>query len=315
MLDSPSSIASRPVDYQVSQEEVLGAIENCVGFTPQVHLEYEPDNKILWLTIRPEPKPVFTLQLLASVGKVQAAINELWGAPSHYVHSPVRFLAYRGEGPIFTLGGDLDFYLECLAHNDRAALEEYVRLSIDGACFNASAINASTITISTISGKALGGGIDAPRSCNIMVAEKSATFCYPEMKFNHFPITAIYVLSRHLGPQNAARMLLSGEELAAEDFEKIGGLQAVVEDGAGEDWIRSYARENLSVHSARVSLFAALHNQATNMRDALTYQGQLWVEGMMRLSPMEISRLQRIAQTQDKMLARLYRKKESVPAE
>jgi DSF synthase len=262
---------------------------------------------LLWITIKPEPKPVFTLQLLTSVGKVQRALFDLWGPESRSEESPVKFLAYRAEGPVFTLGGDLDFYLDCLAGNDRRALEEYARTSVEGASWNASGIRGIAITLSTIHAKAIGGGIDAPRSCNVMIAEERASFVYPEVRFNHFPITAVAILSRCMGPVEARRMLMSGDEYGATEFFSRGGVDAVVPSGGGEDWIRAYAAETLPMHAARSALFAAFHHRAGRLEDELEYAAPRWGDTMLRLSPAEISKLQRIAQAQERMLSRMYR--------
>lgn len=300
----PSQIRSAPL----SGADVIGAIRQRAGFLPEIALDYEPELKLLWVTIRPELKPVFTLQLLESLTKVQSAVHGLWGAPEQYHASPVRFLAFRGTGPFFTLGGDLDFYLDCLAKNDRAALEEYARLSIEGAVWNTSGLNGFVITASTIHAKAIGGGIDAPRSCHVMVAEEQASFVYPEIKFNHFPITAVAILSRRMGARAAERILMSGEEMSASAFMEAGGLEAVVPTGTGEDWIRKFAADALPVHSAKIALYSAFNRRAGDLRAELQQLGQIWTDCMLRLSPSAISRLQRIAQTQDRMLARTYQR-------
>lgn len=288
--------------------EVIDAIRRRAGFLPEVQLAYEPEIQTLWVTIKPELKPVFTLQLLDSLGKVQQAIMALWGAPEQYHRAPVRFLAFRGVGPFFTLGGDLDFYLDCLAKNDRAALAEYAKLSIEGAVANASGLNGLVVTMSTIHAKAIGGGIDAPRSCNIMIAEEQASFVYPEIKFNHFPITAVAILSRRMGARAAEQMLLSGEELSANAFMAAGGLEAVVPSGTGEAWIRKYAADSLPVHAAKTALFSAFNRRAGDLREELAHLGEIWTNCMLRLNPSAISKLQRIAQTQDRMLARVYQR-------
>jgi DSF synthase len=288
--------------------EVIDAIRHEAGFLPEVQLAYEPEIRTLWVTIKPELKPVFTLQLLDSLGKVQRAIIALWGAADQYHRAPVRFLAFRGTGPFFTLGGDLDFYLDCLAKNDRAALDEYARLSVEGAVLNASGLNGLVVTMATIHAKAIGGGIDAPRSCNIMIAEEQASFVYPEIKFNHFPITAVAVLSRRMGPRAAEQMLLSGEEMNAQEFMDAGGLEAVVPAGTGEAWIRKYAADALPTHAARTALFSAFNRRAGDLRGELEHLGQIWAECMLRLNPSAISKLQRIAQTQDRMLSRVYQR-------
>jgi DSF synthase len=287
---------------------VLEEIFHETGPLGQIKLSYESSLKILWLTIAPEPKPVFTLQLLTSVVAVQRAIVKLWGGDRGYERCPVRFLAFRGEGPIFTLGGDLDFYLDCLASNNREAMHEYARVSVEGASLNASGLGGLAITISTIHAKAIGGGIDAPRSCNIMVAEEGASFCYPEVKFNHFPITAVAVLSRHMGPAEAKKMLMSGDEYDAAEFHRRGGLEAVVPAGTGQDWIRRYAAETLPMHAARTGLFSAFHKRAGDLGEELGYLASLWSDCMMRMPPSDISKLQRVAMAQERMLSRLYRR-------
>jgi DSF synthase len=308
MTESPNTIATRTAGGQDGSSGVVEAIRHRAGFLPEVQLDYESPIKTLWVTIKPELKPVFTLPLLDSLGKIQRAIHALWGAPEQYHGAPVRFLAFRGTGPFFTLGGDLDFYLDCLARNDRAALTEYARLSTEGAILNASGLNGLVVTMATIHAKAIGGGIDAPRSCNVMIAEEQATFVYPEIKFNHFPITAVAVLSRRMGQRAAEALLLSGEEMSATAFMAAGALEAVVPAGTGEAWLRKYAADSLPVHAAKTALFSAFNRRSGDMREELAYLGQIWTDCMMKLSPSAISKLQRIAATQDRMLARVYQK-------
>lgn len=308
MFQSYAPTAGGKTASEIAEGEVIETIRDHAGFLPEIQLAYEPELRLLWVTIKPELKPVFTLQLLESLGKVQQAIIDLWGAPERYHNAPVRFLAFRGTGPFFTLGGDLDFYLDCLAKNDRPALAEYARLSVEDALRNASGLNGMVVTLSTIHAKAIGGGIDAPRSCNVMIAEEQASFVYPEIKFNHFPITAVGLLSRRMGQRAAEHMLQSGEEMSAAEFLAAGGLEAVVPTGTGDDWIRKYAADSLPIHAARTALFSAFNRRAGNLREELEYLGQLWTDCMLRLHPSAISKLQRIAQTQDRMLSRVYQR-------
>lgn len=191
---------------EILGEDVIGSIEQEAGQLRQVELSYEPSIKTLWITLAPEPKPVFTYDMLNSLNSVHGAVHKLWGSSEKYNSSPIRFVAFRGRGAVLTLGGDLDFYLDCLARGDRAALAEYARVSMEGVCWNASSVRGSAITLAIVQGKAFGGGIDAPCSCNIVVAETQASFSYPEVKFNHFPITAVSVLSRRAGPRQAHKI-------------------------------------------------------------------------------------------------------------
>ncbi len=303
MLHTPLEAAAKPASFDI-YDEVIGQIRFKTGEIPQIDLAYNPDIKTLWLTIKPKPKPFFSLTLLTSINKVQRAIHDIWGA-GRCADSPVRFLAYRGADPVFTLGGDLEFYLDCVAKNDRAAMEEYARVSKEGAIWNASSLQGAAITVATVHAKALGGGIDAARSCNVLIAERQASFCYPEVKFNHFPVTAVAVLSQHTGPLNALKILTDGDEYSAEQFAALGGLEAVVDQGQGQAWIEKYAKDSLPIHNARLTLFSAFYRQAAAAFESeLNYLAQNWVDCMMRMSTVEIARLQRIVAAQNRMIAR-----------
>lgn len=282
--------------------EVIDIINWKTGKLPQIYINYEAEIKTLWITLHPQPKPVFTFDVLTSVHSVQKAIWALWGGQDEYRDSPVRFLAFRGAGAFYTLGGDLDFYLDCLAKGDRPALRDYARASAACIAWNASCLRGSVITMATIHGKALGGGIDAPRSCNLMVAERQASFCYPEINFNHLPIASLSVLSRYTGVRAAHKILDSGESYTAEQFEALGGLDAVTPSGEGENWLRRYAAQTLPIHAARMSLFCAFNRRQGDLETELEPLADKWADSMMRLTPLEIYKLQRIARAQERMI-------------
>lgn len=290
---------------RVEAPAVTGVVERLTaeaGYLPQICLEYEADTKLLWITLLPEPKPVFTLPSIESVLKVQRAIRTLWGRAAD---RPVLFLAYRGRGPVFSLGGDLDYYLDCLRANDREGLHAYAASAAKVIELNRNGIEGCVLTLATIHAKALGGGIDPARACNVMVAEEQASFCYPEVNYNHFPISAVPILSRHAGFIEAEKILLSGNDFSAAEFASRGVLDAVVPAGHGEDWIRNYARMSLPTHAARVSIIAAINRQAGDIVGELASAVSDWVSHILTLKPLEISKLQRIAAAQERMLGRL----------
>lgn len=289
----PSTAAGKGV-----VETILGTY----GPLPQISLEYEAASKLLWITLRPEPKPVFTLPAVQSVLKVQHAIRDLWGKSGD---RPVLFLAFRSHGPVFSLGGDLDYYLDCLATNDRAGLNHYAETAAKVIELNRNGIEGRVITLSTVHGKALGGGIDPARACNLMVAEERASFCYPEVNYNHFPISAVPILSRHAGFVAAEKILMSGQDYSAAEFAELGVLDAYVPNGTGEDWIRNYARTALPTHSARSSVIAAVNRQAGDLAAELASAVTDWVSHILTLKPLEVSKLQRIVVAQERMMGRL----------
>lgn len=306
MLSQPVELITRPKDIEISPEEVVGEILNKTGPLAQLKLDYEPQIKTLWVTLAPEPKPVFTFGLVDSLFRLQKAVSTLW-RKEQYARSPIRFFVYRARGPVFTLGGDLDFYLDCISKGDRPALREHARLSMEDVIGNASSLWGSAITMVTIEGKSIGGGIDAQLSCNIAVAEEQTSFCYPEVKFNHFPVAAVAVLSQRIGNRAALKFISNGTESTAAQFEALGALDAVTPTGQGESWIRKYASNTLPIHAAHLTLFESIYRPgAEQFRTELTAMSVAWADHMLRMSPMEVSRLQRISGTQDRLLQRLY---------
>lgn len=298
-------------DADSSLRDVVEQISSFAGPLPQISLEYEHDIQTLWITLKPEPKPVFTLPLIESVGRVQDAVMDIWGVGDE---RPIRYLAYRTQGSIFSLGGDLDYYLDCLRANDRAGLKRYAEEATKVIRLNRNGLGGAVITLTNVRGKAIGGGIDPARACNVMVAEEDATFSYPEINFNHFPISAVPVLSRHTGPVQAEKILLSGAEYSAHEFMRAGAVDDVVACGSGDAWIRRYAQKTLSTHRARVALIAAFNQQAGDMYGPLTACAQSWTDHIITLKPLEIAKLQRIAAAQERLLGRMLRGIDGAPS-
>ena len=302
MADAAVMVEFETASAQRRETGIVDLIVQEAGFLPQIALDFEADSRLLWITLLPEPKPVFTLPVIESVRKVQRAVMNLWGTQAD---RPILFLAYRARGRVFSLGGDLDYYLDCLTHNDRAGLGAYARTAADVIQTNRGGLGGSVITLTTVHARAMGGGIDPARACNVMIAEEGATFCYPEVNYNHFPISAVPILSRHTGYIEAERILLSGREYSAQEFLDRGALDAIVETGAGEDWIRRYAASSIASHSARIALISAFNRQAGDLAADLESGAGSWVSHIMTLKPLEIAKLQRIAAAQERMLGRL----------
>ena len=287
--------------------EVLGTIGLAAGPLPQVELAYEAGIRTLWVTLRPEPKPVVTLPLLESVVRVQRALMMLWGGEGGDEACPVRYLAYRGTGRTFLLGGDLDYHLDCIATLHREGLEAYARAAAEAAARNASGLDGLVVTLATVHGPASGDGVDLARACHVVAAEQGASFAYPEMRRGHLTVVGAGVLSRRIGVRATERLIAGAETWGAAAFRERGGLEAVVPDGEGEVWLRAYAARTLPVHSARTALTSALHRRGTAFEDELAHGAQLWTERMLRMAPSGIAGLQRAARAQERLLTRLYR--------
>ena len=86
--------------------------------------------------------------------------------------------------------------------------------------------------IAAINGPAFGGGLELALACDLRVAAAGATFALPEVRIGSLPGSGgTQRLVRAVGPAVAARMLLSGEPLSAEDALRNGLISDLVEPG------------------------------------------------------------------------------------
>ena len=105
---------------------------------------------------------------------------------------------------VFNLGGDLDLFKQLIEARDRAGLLRYGRACIDVLYRNYIGHDLPVTTISLVQGECLGGGFEAALSSDVIIAEKSARFGFPEILFNLFPGMGAYsFLDRQIGQRGA----------------------------------------------------------------------------------------------------------------
>lgn len=90
--------------------------------------------------------------------------------------------------------------------------------------------------IAAVEGYALGGGFELVLSCDLVVASRTATFGFPEVKRGLLAdFGGVFRAPRVLPPNVALEMLLTGEPLDAERAERLGFVNRLVEPGLALD--------------------------------------------------------------------------------
>ena len=100
-------------------------------------------------------------------------------------------------------------------------------------------------TIAVVAGVCFGGGFELALTCDMIIAEKSARFCFPELRLGIIPgFGGIPRLRRDVGNALIRDLLLSGRSIGARKALSVGLASQVVASGEGLDAARSLAAQS-----------------------------------------------------------------------
>lgn len=130
----------------------------------------------------------------------------------------VRVVILEGDGDDFCAGADL------------AALDATLDAGIDSHIHDARALGTVFTTIremtkpvvAIVRGRALAGGAGLATACDIVLAEETAQFGYPEVLIGFVPAMVMTMLRRAVGEKRAAELVLTGRIISAPEAERIG---------------------------------------------------------------------------------------------
>jgi len=94
-------------------------------------------------------------------------------------------------------------------------------------------IDASPLTtIAAVHGIAFGGGFELALTCDLIIADKTARFCFPELRLGLIPgFGGIPRLKRDLGNAVVRDLLLTGRSSNASKAQQVGLVSQVVAEG------------------------------------------------------------------------------------
>jgi len=92
--------------------------------------------------------------------------------------------------------------------------------------------SSSLTTIAAVHGVTFGGGFELALTCDLIVADKMARFCFPELRLGLIPgFGGIPRLNRDLGNAVVRDLLLTGRSFNATKAQQIGLVSQVVSEG------------------------------------------------------------------------------------
>jgi enoyl-CoA hydratase/carnithine racemase len=104
--------------------------------------------------------------------------------------------------------------------------------------------SAPLTTIAAIQGIAFGGGFELALVCDLIIADKTARFCFPELRLGLIPgFGGIPRLKRDLGNAIVRDLLLTGRSINATKAQAVGLVSQVVAEGDALRIARSTAAQ------------------------------------------------------------------------
>ncbi len=273
-----------------------------LGALRQLETCWDEDDATLWTFMRPEGRPSFNPEMLRDFQAWQDGIAARFGPGG----DTLRYLVLGSRFPgVFCLGGDLALFADLIRRQDRAALVAYGRACVRILHRNMLGLGLPIVTIGLVQGDALGGGLEALLSFNVIVAERGAKFGLPETAFGLFPgMGAHSFLVRRLGAARAEQMILSCATYTAEEMFELGLVHILAEPGQGEAAVRAYIRQNRRRHSGQCAIYKATQSAAPIGLRELEAIVDVWADAALGLQDQDLKLMSRLVGAQTRLLDR-----------
>ncbi|HLK41462.1 MAG TPA: enoyl-CoA hydratase/isomerase family protein [Polyangiaceae bacterium] len=181
----------------------------------------------VWTLTRPHVKNALDHTTLAAMASALAAARS---------DRSLRAVVLTADGDSFASGGDLRELRSSVTRAQGVRIAEAGRRVCDGI------LRLPIPVVAALPGPALGGGAELALACDIRVAERQATLGFRHARM---AVTTAWgtlpKLVATVGAGAAARLLLAGHDVGAEEALRLGLVDAVTDPGEGLITAKSWA--------------------------------------------------------------------------
>jgi DSF synthase len=271
----------------------------------QIEIEYDADTLTLYWWMKPSPRPCFNSAFLDEVAQFEGRLQQHQGWMQHEGREcKVENAVFGSRIPgVFNLGGDLSMFIQAILRKDRKTLTHYSDMCVDNMYRRVSGFGSDVVTYSLIQGKAFGGGFECALASDLIVAERSATMCFPEVLFNMFPgMGALSLLGRKIGLRKAEDIIMSGQVYTAKQMYDLGVVDEVTEDGNGLAVTRAMIKARQRKRNSYRAMSMAKREFQPVSHAEMKAIVSVWVDAAMRLENRDLRMMARLVRAQDKYL-------------
>src|SRR6476646_9738998 len=201
-------------------------------------LSWELKDGVIELALHRDPCNEIGSRTLEELEKFVSAMEQMQNAAHALIlHSTLKSGFCAGADLRELYHGAQGMEKEVAARGVREFLERIHKVlnAIDG---------APLITIAALNGIAFGGGLELALVCDLIIADKMARFCFPELRLGLIPgFGGIPRLKRDLGNAVVRDLLLTGRSINAQKAANIGLVSQLAAEGEALRLARSVAAQ------------------------------------------------------------------------
>ncbi|AYL06615.1 TPA: crotonase/enoyl-CoA hydratase family protein [Enterobacter kobei] len=263
---------------------------------------YEAERRTVWMMLRAQPRPCFNHALIEEIMNFSWLVRQSGFAVDFWVTGSL-------VPEMYNVGGDLQFFVECIQNGRREALRAYARACVD--CVHAASrgFDTGAITLAMVEGSALGGGFEAALAHHFVLAQRDARLGFPEIAFNLFPGMGGYSLvARRSGMRLAEELIYKGESHTAEWYEQHGLVDVLYEPGQSYVSVRTFIDTLRPKLNGVRAMLRARTRVLQLPRSELMDITEDWVDAAFCLEPKDIAYMERLVMLQNRHHAAGLRK-------
>ena len=191
----------------------------------------------------------------------------------------VRVIIIRGAGKDFCSGADLSSIQKIASASYEENLEDARSL---GELFKLMR-RVRVPIIAAVRGRALAGGCGLAMACDLIVADGTAVFGFPEVKIGFVPAMVAAIVRRNMSESDAFATLTLGYEMAGVELSGIGLVHGFFNDETFDEDVLGFAKqyEQLSASAVQMTKRLLYDIDGMSFDDAIEHGAKVNAEARM----------------------------------
>lgn len=220
--------------------------------------------------INVDRRDTYVILTLDRPDKLNAIAREMAAELERQIHiadkdPQIRAVIITGRGRAFSVGADLQQAVD-------SDVDGFIRISDQSHALCHSIANSRIPVIAAVNGYALGGGFEIALSCDMILADRTASFALPEISLAMVPgWGGTQRLVQRAGFSLAMEMVMTGRRIDATEAERHGIVNAI--SPAGEVLQSSIKLVESLVKQAPLALSAAKECVRAAARQSAAHEG------------------------------------------